>query len=144
MKILYTGGTFDLFHFGHQSFLKKCSEYADVVVVSLNRDDFVEKFKGAAPIMSYDERLESLRHCPYVDKIVENFSNADSKPSILSVNPDIIAVGDDWKTKDYHKQMRIDQEWLNHHEIELIYLPYTKEISSSEIKRRIILSAKND
>ena len=40
---LYTGGTFDLFHWGHENFLKQCSMIADQVVVSLNTDEFVYK-----------------------------------------------------------------------------------------------------
>ena len=44
-KILYTGGTFDLFHYGHANFLKQCNLLADEVIVSLNTDEFIKKFK---------------------------------------------------------------------------------------------------
>lgn len=43
-----------------------------------------------------------LLGCKYVDDVIENIGNEDSKISILSVNPDIIAIGDDWAKKDYH------------------------------------------
>ena len=66
-KILYTGGTFDLLHFGHCNFLKKCKQISDKVVVSLNTDDFIEKFKGTKPILNYKEREKSLSYCQYVD-----------------------------------------------------------------------------
>ena len=92
-KILYTGGTFDLLHFGHFNFLKKCKSICDEVVVSLNTDEFIEQFKGKKPVMSYQEREKSLLYCQYVDKVVPNFSGEDSKPSILSVNPSIVAIG---------------------------------------------------
>ena len=42
-KILYTGGTFDLFHSGHVNFLSRCKLLADEVVVSLNTDQFIKK-----------------------------------------------------------------------------------------------------
>ena len=45
-KILYTGGTFDVFHYGHMNFLRQCSKIADRVVVSLNTDEFIEYYKG--------------------------------------------------------------------------------------------------
>lgn len=138
MKTLYTGGTFDLFHAGHVNFLKRCKELADRVVVSLNTDSFIRDYKGFSPVMSYEDRLTVLRSCRYVDKVVENVGGADSKPAILKVNPDIIAVGDDWKYKDYCKQMMFSLSWLKSKKINLIYIPYTKDISSTKIKRRIM------
>lgn len=135
-KILYTGGTFDLLHYGHISFLRQCSRICDNVVVALNTDEFVSEYKTQT-IMTYKERELSLQSCQYVSKIIPNLSGADSKPTILSVNPDIIAVGDDWAHKDYYSQMSFTPEWLDEKNIVLIYVPYTKGISTSEIKRRI-------
>jgi glycerol-3-phosphate cytidylyltransferase len=45
MAVVYTGGTFDLFHSGHVNLLRRCSEIG-TVVVSLNTDEFIEKYKG--------------------------------------------------------------------------------------------------
>jgi glycerol-3-phosphate cytidylyltransferase len=135
-KRLYTGGTFDLFHYGHVNFLKKCKKIANQVVVSLNTDDFASKYKSL-PIMSYNERKTSLLSCPFVDRVVPNTFGFDSKPTILQVDPDIIAVGDDWARKDYYSQMGFTQDWLDEKNIVLIYIPYTKGISTSEIRQRI-------
>lgn len=140
-RVLYTGGTFDLLHYGHLNFLKMCKQIADEVVVSLNTDSFVGQYK-CKTVLNYEERRLSLLHCQYVDRVVENSFGADSKPSILNVNPDIIAIGDDWATKDYYSQMGFTQEWLNSNEIVLVYIPYTKDISSSDIKNRIIKDGK--
>ena len=136
-RVLYTGGTFDILHFGHFNFLKKCKQLADKVVVSLNTDEFIEEFKGSRPIMTYNERKQSLLCCQYVDDVVPNICGCDSKPAILSVNPDIIAVGDDWAHRDYYEQMQFTQEWLDDNNIVLVYVPYTMGISTTEIKRRI-------
>lgn len=135
-KILYTGGTFDLFHYGHVNFLKKCYSICENVVIALNTDEFVSKYKSS-PIMSYSEREQSLLECKYVSAVVPNLFGQDSKPTILNVNPDIIAVGDDWCHKNYYEQMSFSQEWLDANNITLIYIPYTKGISTSEIKARI-------
>ena len=88
--------------------------------------------------MNYKEREKSLLNCPFVDKVVPNFSGQDSKPTILSVNPDIVAIGDDWAHKDYYKQMQFSQGWLDEHSIILVYVPYTKDMSTTEIKKRIL------
>tara|TARA_R100000008_G_C3550379_1_gene150057 strand:+ start:555 stop:998 length:444 start_codon:yes stop_codon:yes gene_type:complete len=137
-KVLYTGGTFDLFHFGHVNFLMQCSKIADKVVVSLNTDEFIEQYKKNKPIMSYKERERSLRHCKFVDDVIPNIGGADSKPAILSVRPDIVAIGDDWAQRDYYEQMQFTQDWLDEQNIVLVYVPYTRGISASEIKNRIL------
>jgi glycerol-3-phosphate cytidylyltransferase len=136
-KVLYTGGTFDLFHYGHTNFLRQCSKLADKIIVSLNTDEFIQEYKGKTPIMTYSEREQSLMDCKYVHTVVPNSGGADSKPAILEVNPDIIAIGTDWAKKDYYKQMQFTQEWLDDNDILLVYLAYTEGISTTEIKRRI-------
>ena len=87
--------------------------------------------------MTYAEREQSLRDCKYVHTVVPNSGGADSKPTILQVNPDIIAIGTDWAKKDYYKQMQFTQEWLDDNDILLVYLAYTEGISTTELKKRI-------
>src|SRR5210317_2153891 len=108
--ILYTGGTFDLFHYGHMEFLKACKKISTKVVVSLNTDAFVEFYKGSAPILQYWQRQASINNYDNEIDVIENTGGADSKPAILSVKPDIIAIGDDWCCRDYYKQMGFTRE----------------------------------
>ena len=140
MGIVYTGGTFDLVHSGHIRFLKACRRVSGVngrVVVSLNTDAFIEQYKGSAPIMTFDERKEILLGTKYVDEVVANEFGADSKPTILEVLPHFIVIGDDWAKKDYYAQMQFTQDWLDAHKIQLIYVPYTPGISTTDLKKRI-------
>ena len=112
------------------------------MVVSLNRDDFVERFKEKKPILNYKEREQSLHYCKFVDEVILNGSGEDSRSCILTVKPNIIAIGDDWATKDYYKQMGFDQQWLDDNQITLVYIPYTRGISASEIKERVLKNYK--
>ena len=137
-RILYTGGTFDVFHYGHMNFLRQCKSVADEVVVSLNTDEFILSYKKKKPILNYAEREHSLLGCKYVDRVVNNIGNEDSKLAILSVLPHIVAIGDDWAKKDYYSQMKFTPEWLEENKIVLIYIPYTRGISSTELRERII------
>lgn len=142
MRIVYTGGTFDVLHVGHVHFLWQCRMIAGAdgkVVVSLNTDDFIERYKNKKPVFSYDERVGHLKMLKpaLVDDIVPNTNGEDSKPAILRVKPDFIVIADDWAKKDYYKQMNFTQEWLDENNMILIYVPYAKNISTSEIRKRL-------
>lgn len=137
---VYTGGTFDLFHSGHVNFLKQCKEIAGTtgqVIVSLNTDSFIQEYKTKPPVCNDQERYDVISSCKYVDEVIWNSGGTDSKPAILYVKPDVIAIGSDWALKDYYKQMDFEQSWLDKLNISLIYIPYTKGISSTEIKTRL-------
>lgn len=140
MSIIYTGGTFDLFHSGHVNLLKRCKELAGdwgTVVVAVNTDEFIEQFKGKRPICSTEERMAVLEACRYVDEVVLNVGGEDSTIAISIVKPDYIVIGSDWAKKDYYAQMGFTQEWLDERGIGLCYVPYTKEISTTKIKGRM-------
>lgn len=138
---VYTGGTFDLFHAGHVKFLRRCKEIAGStgqVIVSLNTDEFIKEYKGKPPIISYEDRKLILESCKYVDSVMQNYGGADSKESIILAQLiDVIAIGSDWTRKDYYKQMNFTQDWLDEENISLIYIPYTKGISSTSIKQKL-------
>lgn len=138
---VYTGGTFDLFHVGHLNLLKRCHEIAGhkgQVIVSLNTDEFIEEYKGKPPVIRYQDRKAILESCKYVSFVMENYGKADSKESIILAQLiDVVAIGSDWARKDYYKQMNFTQDWLDEQGISLIYIPYTKGISSTQIKTKI-------
>jgi glycerol-3-phosphate cytidylyltransferase len=139
--ILYSGGTYDMLHFGHINFLKRCRELVGPkgkVIVSLNTDEFVKEFKHKSPIMTYEERKKSLLACQYVDRVIKNTGGQDSKPAIRKIKPDIIAVGTDFARKDYYKQMSFTQDWLDKKNIILAYIPYTWKISSTILRERLL------
>lgn len=137
---VYTGGTFDILHKGHINLLRSCKKIAGrggKVVVALNTDEFILRYKGVAPYQDYEERLTVLKACKYVDRVIPNESGEDSTTTIEKVSPSFIVVGSDWAKKDYYKQMGFTQEWLDERDITLLYTPYTDGISSSRIKKCI-------
>ena len=138
--ILYTGGTFDLLHTGHVNFLRQCKSLVGIdgkVVVSLNTDEFILKYKMKSPVMTFEERKEVLMGCKYIDDVIANVGNENSKDAIMLVNPSIIAIGSDWARKDYYTQMQFTQDWLDNLGIMLVYIPYTKNISTTILRNRI-------
>lgn len=138
-RVGYTGGSFSIPHFAHYNFFRLCKEYCDYLIVSLNTDEFIKSYKGKPPEFSYSQRVEILSKCPYIDKIIPNVGGADSKPAILSVNPDIVIIGQDWLEKDYCKQMGFCAQWLTDNNISLLYLPHTDGITATLIRRKLNL-----
>ena len=136
MGLVYTGGTFDLFHAGHVRFLSRCAEFGSVVV-GLNTDEFIQEYKSKPPVLSFADRREVLLSCRFVERVVPNLGGADSKPTILAVDPDLVVIGSDWARRDYYKQMGFTQDWLDQRGIGLAYIPYTQGISSTIIKERM-------
>lgn len=136
MGLVYTGGTFDLFHSGHAAFLARCAELGEVVV-ALNTDEFIEAYKGKPPVMSYKEREAVLLACRSVTAVVPNWGGADSTIAIEIVKPSLIVIGSDWARRDYYAQMNFTQDWLDERGIGLCYIPYTQGVSSTDIKERI-------
>lgn len=133
---VYTGGTFDLFHSGHVELLRRCAEFGSVTV-ALNTDEFIEAYKGRKPVMSYEERETVLLGCRWVDAVIPNMGGSDSRIAIDLVKPDLVVIGSDWAMRDYYTQMGFDQAWLDARGIGLCYVPYTKGISTTDIKTRM-------
>ena len=142
---VYTGGTFDLFHEGHVRLLRQCARLAGTgeVVVSLNSDEFISRYKGKPPVVPYAHRREVLESCRWVSRVVTNTGGADSRPAIESVAPQVVAIGVDWAPpKDYHAQMGFTQEWLDERGIVLVYLHREPAGSSTtQIKRSVLAGA---
>jgi cytidyltransferase-like protein len=132
MKLL-TVGTFDIPHMGHAAFLRKCEQYADNVIVGINSDDFVLRYKGTAPLFKYNEREYLIAMLGY--ETIRN--DSAGRELIEEVGPDIIAIGSDWARKDYYKQINVDQDFLDSYEISMLYIPYTPGISTTSLKERL-------
>lgn len=145
MKVMNLG-SFDIVHYGHLALLSFCKELAggDEVVVGLNSDEFVEKFKGHKPIMSYQEREKTLLALPWVDEVVKNLQPEESATKVmLNANVRLVVSGMDWYKKDLMKQWDTSIDWLDKHGISVCFFPFynTQKISSSIIKERVRLAS---
>ncbi|ELQ73954.1 Choline phosphate cytidylyltransferase/Predicted CDP-ethanolamine synthase [Trachipleistophora hominis] len=102
-KVVYVDGTFDLFHAGHASILKKCKENGWYTVVGLFNQSVSYKLKRMNPIMSSVERELCVSACRYVNKIIRNAPLVPDKEFIKQYGIDIIVCGaNDTSLENYH------------------------------------------
>lgn len=123
MTKVITYGTFDLLHYGHINLLKRAKALGDYLVVGLSTDGF-NRQKGKQTYFSYHQRkilLESLR---YVDLVIPEESWEQKIVDIKNFQINIFTIGDDWIGHF---------DFLESH-CQVIYLPRTPEISTSQIK----------
>jgi glycerol-3-phosphate cytidylyltransferase len=131
MKIGFTSGVFDLFHIGHLNIIKKAKKNCDFLIVAVTNDNLAFKLKNKKPVISFKERYEIIKSIKFVDKVVEE--KVDDK--ILAkkkYNFDIIFKGDDWKNSKKWKYLKKELNTLN---TEVVFLKYTKNTSSTLIKK---------
>ena len=89
-------GTFDMIHKGHEDFFRQARALAPDprVIVSVGRDESVERIKGQKPRNDEYARLAKMRKFPGVDEAVLG-DLYGYMPHILAAKPDIIALGYD-------------------------------------------------
>lgn len=122
MNIL-TYGTFDLLHKGHINLFSRAKKLGDVLVVGLSTDEF-NREKGKRSYFTFSERYKLLQLVPSIDLIIPESSWEQKIDDINKYNIDIFVMGSDWTGKfDYLKDY-----------CEVVYLPRTDNISSSQIK----------
>lgn len=140
MSTILTLGSFDLMHVGHLELFETCRRIVGPkgrVVVSVNTSEFIEAFKGRAPVQSTKERVAVVGAVRYVDEVVK-LDSQDAKPVIEQVNPDFIIIGSDWcPPKDYHAQLSVTPEWMEEHGIYLLYQYRSGRHSSTLLKERV-------
>lgn len=138
MRVL-TIGTFDTIHAGHVGLFNQCRRLAGPlgeVIVGINSDEFVDKYKGAPPLVPYESRATVIAAMSMVDRIVKNTRHADQPYLIKDAHPDLLVIGQDWALKNYPAQLGITQRWLDEQNIQLCYVPRTGDWSSTAIKTR--------
>lgn len=126
MKRIITYGSFDLLHYGHINLLKRAKELGDYLIVCLSTDEFNEKEKHKKAYFSYDKRKMLLEAIRYVDLVIPEESWEQKVTDIHEYHIDVFVQGDDWKGKF---------DYLKNEGVEVVYLPRTPEISTTQIKK---------
>lgn len=96
LKVVFTNGCFDILHLGHVDYLEKARNLGDRLVLGLNTDDSVSRFKGPfRPIQDETSRARIIASLQFIDLVV--FFNEDTPLNLISeIVPDILVKGSDY------------------------------------------------
>jgi glycerol-3-phosphate cytidylyltransferase len=131
-KIVLTCGSFDLLHIGHINLLKRAKQLGDCLIVGLSIDSLIKAHKGYSPVLIYKQRKLALKAIRYVDKIVPQIKLIDIK-QFKELGADLFVIGDDWKNRTDIEGLN----WLKKNK-KVKFIPYTKELSTTKIKNKIV------
>ena len=126
MKRVITYGTFDLLHYGHINLLRRAKQYGDYLIVALSTDDFNWNQKRKKCYFSFDKRKALLEAIRYVDLVSPEESWDQKVTDVREYHINTFVMGDDWKG---------EFDFLQDEGVDVVYLPRTPEVSTTQIKR---------
>ena len=125
MKRVITYGTYDLLHYGHINLLRRAKALGDYLIVVVSSDEF-NAIKGKKAYYSFEDRKKILEAIKYVDEVLPEYTWEQKIDDVVNNNVDVFVMGDDWTGKF---------DFLKDEGVEVVYLPRTPEISSTQIKK---------
>ena len=130
MKRILTYGTFDLLHYGHINILKRAKALGDYLIVGLSTDEF-NSLKNKKAYHNYETRKKMLEAIRYVDLVIPENNWEQKVNDIQKYEVDVLVMGDDWAGSDKFNYL---QDYC-----EVIFLPRTPGVSTTQIKRELHL-----
>lgn len=130
MSTVYVGMSADLVHPGHLNVLKRAAELGDVTV-GLLTDEAIAAYKRV-PFMEFDQRRQVIESIKGVTRVVPQ-TTLDYVPNLEKYKPDYVVHGDDWKEGVQQKTRQRVIDVLAQWGGELVEVPYTKGISSTQL-----------
>lgn len=131
----YIAGVFDLFHIGHLNMFKRAKEQCRYLIVGVVSDEGVRLNKQAEPFIPFEERIEMVRSCKYVDEAVKlplNF--AGTRDMFKLYHFDVQFSGSDY---EHDPVWLAEKEFLEKNGSTMVFFPYTQSTSSTKLKKAI-------
>lgn len=128
MKKILTVGVFDMLHIGHVLLFKKARELGDYLIVAVQEDDCILKYKpGTKMVYTTAERMFMVGALRYVDEVV---TYRDVDTDIQGLDFDVFAKGPDQS----HAGFQRAEAWCRAHGKDVVVIPRTENISSTLLK----------
>lgn len=133
-KVGYTDGVYDLFHVGHLNMIETARKQCEYLIVGVHSDEIVNQYKHRYPIIAEAERARIIGSIKGVDKVVIN-DIRDKLTLLERYHFNVVFIGDDWKGTDRWNNF---EKILGERNVDVVYVPYTRGISTTDIKKRIL------
>lgn len=131
MKKVLTFGVYDLTHLGHIKLFERAKSLGDYLIVAVQNTEFVKKNKpNAYNIYNTEERLYIINSIKYVDEVIIYNSVYED---IQNIDFDVFVKGPDQMHEGFLKTI----EWCKLHNKEIVTLPRTEDISTSDLVVKI-------
>lgn len=125
MKVL-TFGVFDILHIGHTNLFRNARVFGDYLIVAVQEDESVEKFKPGCHLSEdYETRTRKILECGLVDEVVP-YSSVGM--DIRNMDFDIFVKGPD----QIHSGFAEAEKWCRENGKRVVVVPRTEGISSTE------------
>ena len=134
-KLVYVGLSADILNEGHINILKTAHKLGNVIV-GLLTDSAIATYKKL-PYLDYMQREIVVKNIKYVGKVIPQ-NSLDYRPNLKLIKPDFVVHGDDWKTGIQKKTRSQVIKTLRMWGGKLIEPKYTKNITSTQIKNKIL------
>ena len=133
-KIGFICGFFDLLHEGHIDILRQAKDRCEHLIVAVGTDEFMRERKHRESVLTYEQRVEIVKTIRYVDEVVEE-TDLDKISAYKKYKFNVMFAGDDHLLEPIYIQATKD---LKSFGVDTIYIPRSKNISSTQIRKRII------
>lgn len=131
----YVAGAFDMFHIGHLNLVRRAKERCDYLVAGVISDERVYELKKRNPVIPCNERMQVVAGCRYVDEVIElPLGGASIRDAYERVHFDCMFSGDDHANDP---GWLMEQEYLRSIGSDIVFVSYTKETSSTDIRKKI-------
>lgn len=136
MKIALNASIADLCHQGHLNLYSKMKGTGKKVIVILHDDNSCYRIKGKFPIQTLEHRMRNVGNCGYVDEVLATYSD-DPAEMFEQVIQTYGATEVEYYRGDDLRDDFLGKWLLDKYNIKINYLPYTKGVSSTQIREEI-------
>lgn len=124
----FTSGAFDLLHAGHVDYIEKAKALCDILVVGVNSDASIKKYKGEKrPLVSEHQRAKVVAALESVDYVFI-FHERRNQKNIEALKPNYYI-----KAGDYKPEELTSKDTVEEYGGEVRIIPVKEEISTTDL-----------